>query len=164
MNIKLVSEMSLDECRNKLLSHMDTSFGAMFSLESFVVGHIKEDRVFMHKRTPFYANSFGRAFYGHLFKSGDHTVLEGKFKLYTPVKLLLIIMILIYLLILSLMVYGMITSPSVTSELILGMFLVIGFGVLGGCLYAFGRYRSYVEENYLIELLEAVFVNGGKEE
>lgn len=162
--IKIDSNYSKDQCKQKLLHQMDTSFGAMLSRFTIVVGQINGDQIMMHKRTPNFTNSFGRAFYGHFYASGDKTVLEGRFKLYTPVKILLIFILLIYLLMLSLIIYGLVTSPNVTAELIIGIFVMIGFGVLGGCTYAFGRYKSYEEENYLIEIIESVLANNDKEE
>jgi len=164
MNMKFVSELNIDECKRKFQSQMDSSFGAMLSRFTIVVGHINGDQIMMHKRTPYFTNSFGRAFYGRFYQSGDKTVLEGQFKLYTPVKFLLIFILLIYLLMLSLIIYGLVTSPNVTAELIIGIFIMIGFGVLGGCTYAFGRYKSYEEENYLMALIESVLVNDEKEE
>lgn len=156
MKIQITTALNKEACKEKLLNQVDMGWGASWYSIGPIVGTIKGDEIVLQKRTAFYVNSFGRFFYGRMSTKNHKTIIEGQFKLFTPVKWLLGVMSIVYLLMLSLLIYGAFSSPKLTNELIFG-FLGMGGMLIFACgLYAFGRARSLSEEEYLLEFLRSI--------
>ncbi len=161
MTIKIITELSKEACKQKLLNHMDARLGAIWYSIGPIVGTIKGDDVVIQKRTAFYNNSFGRLFYGRIICENQKTILEGQFRLFTPVKWLIGVMIAVYLVMLSFLIYGLLVSTAQTEGLIWGFLGLFGMSIFAGVIYAFGRYKSRTEETYLVEFLKAILANEG---
>ena len=161
MTIQIKSELSKVACKQKLLNHMDARFGAIWYSIGPIVGTIKGDDVVIQKRTAFYNNSFGRLFYGRLYSENQKTILEGQFRLFTPVKWFIGVVLAIYVVILSFFLYGVLVSTALTEGLFRGFFVLFGMSIFTGVIYAFGRYKSRVEEAYLVEFLNDIFTKEG---
>lgn len=161
MTIKIITELSKEACKQKLLNHMDARLGAIWYSIGPIVGTIKGDDVVIQKRTAFFNNSFGRLFYGRLYSEHQKTILEGQFRLFTPVKCLMGVMIAVYLLMLSFLTYGVLVSTAQTEGLFWGFLGLFGMAIIAGVIYAFGRKKSRAEEAYLVEFLQDVLTNNG---
>ncbi|HSN67135.1 MAG TPA: hypothetical protein VLS94_10885 [Fusibacter sp.] len=161
MTIQIKSELSKVACKQKLLNHMDARFGAIWYSIGPIVGTIKGDDVVIQKRTAFFKNSFGRLFYGRIICENQKTILEGQFRLFTPVKCLMGVIIAVYLVMLSFLIYGLLVSTAQTEGLIWGFIGLFGMSLFAGVIYAFGRYKSRAEEAYLVEFLKAILANEG---
>lgn len=156
MTIQIITELSKDACKRKLLEHMDTRLGAIWYSLGPIVGTIKGDDVVLQKRTAFFNNSFGRLFYGRIICENQKTILEGQFRLFTPVKCLMGVIITVYLVMLSFLIYGLLVSTAQTEGLFWGFLGLFGMSIFTGVIYAFGRYKSRAEETYLVEFLKAI--------
>ena len=156
MTIQIVTELNKDACKRKLIDHMDTRLGAIWYSIGPIVGTIKGDDVVIQKRTAFFNNSFGRLFYGRIICENQKTIVEGQFRLFTPVKWFMGIMIAVYLVILSFLIYGLLVSSAQTEGLIWGFLSLFGMSIFAGVIYAFGRNKSRAEEAYLVEFLQDI--------
>ena len=156
MKIQITTGLSREACKEKLLSHIDTGLGASWYSIGPIVGTIKGDNIVIQKRTAFFTNSFGRFFYGRMTSENHKTIIEGQFKLFTPIKWLLGITFIVYLVMFSMLIYGISISPALTEELIFGFLGMIGMFIFACAIYAFGRFRSLAEEEYLVELLRSI--------
>jgi hypothetical protein len=162
MTIKIITELSKEACKSKLLNHMDTRLVAIWYSIGPIVGTIKGDDIVIQKRTAFFNNSFGRLFYGRIYCENQKTILEGQFRLFTPVKWLIGVILAVYIVMLSFLIYGLLVSTAQTEGLIWGILGLFGMSIFAGVIYAFGRKKSQAEEKYLVEFLHDILANEGQ--
>ncbi len=151
------THQSIAQCIERIEMNMDSRVGALYYSYGPLVGKVKDNRIWLIKRTYRRTNSFARVFHGQFETQNGKTILMGSFKLFLIIKMLLAITMAFHLLIFGVMLYGATQVESSETILTLGLPFWL-FMTIGGLLVAYiGHCNSLKEERNLIELLEEMF-------
>lgn len=152
--IEFETHQSIERCIERIEENIDSRVGALYYSYGPLVGKVKDNRIWLIKRTYRRSNSFGRVFDGQFETQNGKTLLKGTFKLFLLIKMLLAVTIAFHTLIFGIMLYGVTQLENRETILTIGLPIWF-FMTCGGILTAYiGHRMSLKEERHLLALLE----------
>lgn len=158
--IKLKTNIEIEECKRRINNTIDSRPLSLLFSPIEVVGKVRAEKFWLHKRTINFRNPLTRIFYGSISKDSNGSVIEGSFKVFLFVKIIMVVYFA------GLITLGGFLAVAIFSEMIqdnllitedglifslLAIILMLLFGVF---IFRYGAKLSEKEEKYLIMFLE----------
>lgn len=160
--IRFESEEPMESCQERISAGIDDRFGAHLYSWGPLVGSVKDDHLLLNKRTYRRVNSFRRVFDGKFRREKGKTILEGRFRLYRFITVILALIALFHSFVLFVVMYGVAKGEPLGIPFFTFLSFWCLFTVLGVLLYFLGLYYSKKEEKELIEFLETLLKTNAK--